>query len=117
VPVEIVETIVRRMQMFVKIQDDHRNDKQIMELERAVWKNHEAGDDFVVLQCYPLLDDEFHGIQVRLYHGDRVFFMDNDGQTIDSKRVLVPGVCPVCGGRKTVGQTTCTRCSGTGKGA
>lgn len=47
---------------------------------------------------------------------NRIFLMNDAGQTVDSRRILVPGVCPMCDGRKTIiGGVECNRCHGSGK--
>ena len=67
--------------MIVKILDDNGNDKHI--IEAAHFRYNEGGQ---ILDCFANLKDH-EPTKVRLHHGDRVFFMNDQGKTVDSKRV------------------------------
>jgi len=69
--------------MIVKILDDNQQDKQIIEAERVRWSEGGA-----VIDCFASLGDH-QPTRVRVSHGDRIFFMNNSGQTVDSKRVIL----------------------------
>ena len=69
--------------MIVKILDDNLKDKQIIEAQRCRWNGGGA-----VLDCFSRLDDH-EPTKIRVSHGDRVFFMNDKGQTVDSKRVIL----------------------------
>lgn len=81
--------------MIVKIQDDNQQDKRIIETSRVEWDYREKDKDdigwYIILCCHPNLQDyENKDIaRVRVYHGDRVFFMNDQGKTIDSKRIVL----------------------------
>lgn len=67
--------------MIVKIQDDNLQDKHLIEAARIRW--NEGGK---VLDCFATLETE-ECTKIRLAHGDRIFFMNDQGQTVDSKRI------------------------------
>lgn len=67
--------------MIVKIQDDNFNDKHIISAARFFYN---AGGS--ILDCYATLEDN-NPTKIRLHHGDRIFFMNEQGQTIDAKRI------------------------------
>ena len=67
--------------MIVKIQDDKLQDKHI--IEAAHFRYNEGGE---ILDCFANLKDH-EPTKVRLHHGDRVFFMNDQGKTVDSKRI------------------------------
>lgn len=67
--------------MIVKIQDDNLQDKHLIEAARVRW--NEGGK---VLDCFANLSDH-EPTKIRVAHGDRVFFMNESGQTVDSKRI------------------------------
>jgi len=69
--------------MIIKIQDDNLNDKQVIEAAHVRW--NEGGK---VLDCFAKLTDHTP-IKIRVAHGDRIFFMNELGQTVDSKRVIL----------------------------
>lgn len=67
--------------MIVKILDDNLQDKHLIEAAHVRW--NEGGK---VLDCFAKLTDH-EPIKIRVAHGDRVFFMNEQGKTVDSKRV------------------------------
>lgn len=69
--------------MLVKIISDNGKDKHLIEASRFRW--NEGG---AVLDCYANIEDH-EPTKIRVEHGDRVFFMNDSGQTVDSKRVLL----------------------------
>lgn len=69
--------------MIVKIQDDNLNDKHIINAARFFYN---AGGS--ILDCYKNIDDH-NPTCIRLHHGDRIFFMNDAGQTVDSKRIIL----------------------------
>lgn len=69
--------------MIVKILDDNGKDKHLIEAARFRW--NEGG---AVLDCFAYLDDP-EATKIRVSHGDRVFFMNDSGQTVDSKRIIL----------------------------
>lgn len=69
--------------MIVKIIDDAGHDKHLIEAERFRWN-----DGGKILDCFSNLEDHTP-TKIRVAHGDRVYFMNATGQTIDSKRVIL----------------------------
>lgn len=68
--------------MIVKIQGDNLRDKHIIEAARFYWR---PGGD--ILECYSALGLMQSSTNIKLHHGDRIFFMNDAGQTVDSKRI------------------------------
>lgn len=66
--------------MIVKILDDNGKDKHLIEASRFRW--NEGG---AVLDCYT----NHEATKIRVSHGDRVFFMNDSGQTVDSKIIVL----------------------------
>jgi len=69
--------------MIVKIQDDNLQDKDL--IEAAHFRYNEGG---AILDCYANLTDH-NPTKIRLHHGDHIFFMNDKGKTVDSKRVEI----------------------------
>lgn len=92
--------------MIIKIQDDDLNDRFLVEAAYIKWAE---GDDsldkpYVVLEAYIVADhtkssgnvsvhstsiEEHPSLRLRIYHGDRVFVMNNEGKTIDAKTITI----------------------------
>ena len=70
--------------MIVKILDDNLQDKHLIEAARFRW-----GEGGTVLYCYATLDAHDAINRIRVHHGDRIFFMNEHGQTIDSKHIIL----------------------------
>jgi len=67
--------------MLVKITDDHGLDLHLMQCQRLHWvANNEVA-------CYTDAKDQLPAVSLLLAEGHRVFIMNNDGKTIDSKRI------------------------------
>ena len=77
--------------MIVKIQDDKLQDKHLIEAARFAW-NSDGSTPNNILDCFAALDDH-SPTKLRVHHGDRVFFMNDSGQTIDSKRIELKPEC------------------------
>ena len=73
--------------MIIKILDDKGNNKHLIEAERV--RYNEGGK---ILDCYAKLEDR-EPTKIRLEHGDRIFFMNDAGQTVDSKRIQLKPEC------------------------
>lgn len=70
--------------MIVKIQDDNGQDKHIIEAARFTWDYSTKDDGFFVLNYH---DSQHHTRSICVQPGDRVFFMNDLGQTVDSRRI------------------------------
>ena len=75
--------------MLIKVQDDQGNDKHLVECKRIHWLG------VAHLQCYAEAQQPLPSVTLNLKHGDRVYVMNAEGQTIDSKRVVLD-TCEVC---------------------
>lgn len=73
--------------MIVKIQDDNQQDKHIIEAASIRWNYNSLSDGFIIIELY----DSPHVLskQVSVRHGDRVFIMNDQGKTVDSKRIII----------------------------
>jgi hypothetical protein len=86
--------------MIIKVQDDNLVDKHLVEAAYIQWVD--GGPAYVVLEVYIVADrtkstgsiavhntsiEEHPSLRLRIYHGDRVFIMNDEGKTIDAKRI------------------------------
>jgi len=69
--------------MYLKVQDDNQKDKMLIESDRIQWEGPDK------IRVWPDTSDPTRYATFRLNHGDRVFIMNNDGKTIDSKRIIL----------------------------
>ena len=67
--------------MIIKILDDNLKDKHLIEAARVRWNDRGR-----ILDCFATLEDH-NPTKIRVDHGDRIFFMNESGQTVDSKRI------------------------------
>lgn len=89
--------------MIIKVQNDSLKDRFLVEAAFIKWcypedTNHVILEIHIVAIRRKASGDtsiSFTGIEevpslrLRIYDGDRVFIMNNDGKTIDSKRILL----------------------------
>ena len=84
--------------MIIKVQDDAFRDRFLIEAVFINWF-YPQNEEFIILEVYSQtkkagsisvthsgIEDE-PSKRIRLNHGDRVYIMNNDGKTIDSKRI------------------------------
>ena len=87
--------------MIIKVQDDKLNDRFVVESTTISWRTHHTGHN-VVLEVYGAITESESVGSVKksitappaspnqflnVYHGDRVFVMNNEGKTVDSKHI------------------------------
>lgn len=77
--------------MLVKTQNNEGTDRHLVECKRTHWLSANY------LQCFAEVQQAEPSITLILGHGDRVFIMNEEGQTIDSKRVVLEERCAKCG--------------------
>lgn len=112
--------------MIIKVQADDFKDRFLVEAAFIRWVEQVDNKDFVILEIYIVADqtkkagslsvattsiEEEPSLRLRINHGDRVYIMNNDGKTIDSKRIDLPEpewVCPICSHRNLPSEKTCT---------
>lgn len=90
--------------MLIRVQNDARQDRFLVEAAYVNWIDREPDDDFIVMEVHVISTQTkkagttalaFTGIEadpslrLRIHHGDRVFIMNADGKTVDSKRIVV----------------------------
>ena len=84
--------------MIVKVLDDQQQDRFLVEAAFIRWNRFDAEDDFIILEVHVIATqsagsismsgiEEDPSLRLRIYHGDRVFIMNDEGRTIDSKRI------------------------------
>ena len=86
--------------MIIKVQDDNFNDRFLVEAAYIRWDFN--NDDYAVMEIHIVAEhtqktgsiavttpaiEEHPSLRLRICHGDRVFVMNNEGKTIDSKRI------------------------------
>ena len=92
--------------MIIKVCDDALRDRFLVEAAYIRWVDGDDSVDkpYVLLEIYIVATqtkkvnttclqytgiEEDPSLRLRIYNGDRVFIMNNEGKTIDSKRVVV----------------------------
>ena len=90
--------------MIIKVQDNNGKDKFLVEAAYIRWVDQAPAKDFIILEIHVLAAkkeaagpvslstssiEEEPSLILRIYHGDRVFIMNNEGKTIDSKRIVL----------------------------
>lgn len=86
--------------MIIKIQDDNLHDKHVVEATYIRWLREttyyimevyiiakEAKTAGSVSQTITRIEDR-PSLRLKINHGDRVFIMNDEGKTVDSKRVI-----------------------------
>ena len=87
--------------MIIKVQDDALDDRFLIEAMYINWF-YPKGENYVILEVHVRSEQikrsgsisvSHSGIEdepsqrLRVYHGDRVYIMNDAGKTIDSKRI------------------------------
>ena len=79
--------------MIIKVQDDNLKDKYLVEAAFIRW-----AETNTVLETYVRVSEtknvhagieQTPSLRLKLHHGDRVFIMNNEGKTVDSKRIVL----------------------------
>lgn len=79
--------------MIIKVQDDNLKDKFLVEAAFIRW-----AETNTVLETYVRVSEtknvhagieQTPSLRLKLFHGDRVFIMNNEGKTVDSKRIVL----------------------------
>jgi len=99
--------------MLIKVLDDHGKDKHLVECKRIHWPAAQY------LECFADAKQSEPCVTLKLASGDRVYIMNDEGQTVDSKRVGVIFDCEGCRGSgfaevtiKGQAPVPCTVCGG-----
>lgn len=91
--------------MIIKVQDDNLNDRFLVEAAYIRWvEPNEEEACYVILEIYIVAShskkvgsvavydtaiEEHPSLRLRIYDGDRVFIMNDEGKTIDAKRITI----------------------------
>lgn len=88
--------------MIIKVQNDSQQDRFLVEAAYIRWDYVATGTTYAILEFYIVatqsrtagtINKSSTGIEadpslrLRIYHGDRVFVMNNEGKTIDSRHI------------------------------
>jgi hypothetical protein len=89
--------------MIVKVVNDHGEDRFLTEAAFLKWCDGDE-EDHVILEVHIIATEaktagsasltqtrieEEPSLRLKIWHGDRVFIMNDQGKTIDSKRVVL----------------------------
>lgn len=83
--------------MIIKVQNDQGKDRFLVEAAYINWC-YPSDEDHIILEVHTVVKEtvgvvsrtgieEEPSLRLRIYNGDRVFVMNADGKTIDSKRI------------------------------